>query len=70
MKTQEWLVLETLNVVKRVLTKGEAKNSFVNQRIINSKKSLNARRVRKPTIKEMAKHTKLLRKQRARLGGV
>lgn len=26
--------------------------------------------VRKPTVKEMVKHQKLLRKQRARLGGV
>lgn len=70
MKTREWLLLETLNVVKRVLTKGESKNSFVNQRIINSKKSLNAGKVRKPTGKEMVKHPKLLRKQRARFGGV
>lgn len=70
MKTREWLLLETLNVVKRVLTKRESKNSFVNQRIINSKKSLNAGKIRKPTVKEMAKHTKLLRKQRARFGGV
>lgn len=56
MKTREWLLLETLNVVNRVLRNTPAITMKTN--------------IRKPTIKETAKHPKLLRKQRARFGGI
>lgn len=56
MKTREWLILESLNVVKRVLSKSQITPMKTN--------------IRKPTIKEVAKHPKLLRKQRARFRGV
>lgn len=56
MKTREWLLLETLNVVNRVLR--------------NTTPIVMKTNIRQPTAKEMAKHPKLLRKQRARFGGV
>lgn len=59
MKTREWLLLETLNVVKRVL-----KTRYVRSQYDS------VGRIRKPTVKETAKYPKLLRKQRARFGGV
>lgn len=56
MKTREWLLLEALSVVNRVLR--------------NTTPIVMKTNIRKPTTKEERRHPKLLRKQRARFGGI